>query len=237
MALRLAQSSQIIDINKERRLNSDVYYNVRKYFARITQFISWPIFYIIFNTFFNLKIKGRENLDKISSPFILISNHISSYDSFVFRVALGFFTPNLPLRFMAVRKFNSLFLNILSFLGIIDLIYFIFGVFVIVEGRGIDKNLKEAQEIIKNGGNVVMYPEGGIVKGQKIGQFKLGASVLTQKTGADVLPVSMKFTKRKFLRRGLIVNIGRPIDYERDISSVDLTKVFHRRIEALYEEF
>ncbi|MEI8249350.1 MAG: 1-acyl-sn-glycerol-3-phosphate acyltransferase, partial [Candidatus Taylorbacteria bacterium] len=80
-------------------------------FAQITQFITWPFLWFISHVLFRIHISGREYITSAQSPFIIISNHTSFYDSFLFRLILGCWTSKLPLRFMAVRKFKWPILN------------------------------------------------------------------------------------------------------------------------------
>lgn len=216
-------------------IKPDIHYSTMKYFARITQFISWPFIFLYFNLFFKLRISGRENIDKAGSPFIIISNHIAFYDSFVFRLIFSPFTKKLPLRFMAVNSFKYWYLNLLSRLFITDIIYIIFGVFIVVKGRGIDKNLEEAVRIIKNGSSVVVYPEGGINHNGNIDDFKLGASVLAKKTNVPVIPISMKITGLSF-RKSYIINIGEPIIIEKNQIPDEITSIFHDTIVNLHNK-
>lgn len=198
--------------------------------ARATQFVSWPITFIFFNSLFKLRIYGGEKLQNIPSPFIVISNHISMYDSFVFRVVLGLFTNKLPLRFMAVKKFENQYLNILSSLWIIDILYTLFGVVVVEPGRGIDKNLERAQKIIHRGGNMVIFPEGSVIKDGNIAPFKAGAAVLAQKTSASVIPIALRFGKKGFWRREFIINIGDVIEVDENLSSEEINNMFYEKI-------
>src|SRR4051812_2898534 len=75
-------------------------------FATVTQFVFWPFAYVFFNLFFSLRITGQKKFSDVRGPFIIVCNHISFYDSFLFRLVLGAWSRNLPLRFMAVDKFN-----------------------------------------------------------------------------------------------------------------------------------
>jgi 1-acyl-sn-glycerol-3-phosphate acyltransferase len=204
-------------------------------FARCTQFFSWPLLYVILHLFFEIRFRGRENFSRIRGPFILIANHIDFYDSFLFRLALGVFSPHLPLRFMGVRKFNVEFLNKLARVGIVDFIYSLFGVFTIIPGRGIEKNLVEAKEIIKVGGNVVIYPEGKIFKEPGVAPFKKGAAVLMKKTGAPVMPVSMRLIRRKF-RSKLLITIGEPIVPDTQSSIDQITKRYRDVVSRMFEK-
>ncbi len=204
-------------------------------FAAITQSLTWPISYPLFNILYRVRIQGQDNFKSVRSPFVIIVNHISFFDSFFFRLALGLNTPHLPLRFMAVKKFDWRFLNFLASMGVIDFVYSLFGVFTVVPGLGLEKNIKRAIEIIKNGGNVVIYPEGGIVKRGEVAPFKNGASVLAQNTGASVIPVSFRFGPRRWLRKSLNINIGTPMNDLRGFSTEALTRKFHETVTSLYE--
>lgn len=204
-------------------------------FARITQYITWPFFLLFFNSFLDVRIKGREKFKKIKGPFIIISNHVAYYDSFLFRLILGPITPHLPLRFMAATKFERKTINFLSSIGVIDFIYSLFGVFTVVPGLGIEKNIEKAKEIIKIGGNVVIFPEGRVSKNGQIGPFKKGAAALKKATGAIVIPISFKLGKCNILRKRININVGEEIVVLVDESIEDTTEKFHKVISELQE--
>lgn len=219
--------SPAVDLTRRERLTND--------FARVTQFLTWPFLFVIFHIFFRIKVRGRENFDGVVDPFIIIANHTSFYDSFLFRLALGFNTSHLPLRFMAVNKFRWRSLNFLSSIGVIDFVYSLFGVFTIVPGRGIEANLEKARRIIAIGGNVVVYPEGKIFIERGIGPFKKGAAVLARRTGAKVVPVSFKAGSREFIRRKLVITVGQSIAVPDDISDEAATAILRDKVIGLYE--
>lgn len=213
----------------------EIYYTMLKYFARTTQFLAWPFAFMFFMFLYKLEIHNAENIRKVKSPFIVISNHISFYDSFVFRLVLGLVPKNLPLRFMAVNSFRAWYLNFLSTVFITDIVYALFGAFVVVRGRGIDKNLEDAVRIIKNRGNVVIYPEGSIVSDGNIGEFKLGAATLAKKTQAQVIPVYMKIVQAPH-RDKFIINVGEAVQYDPNLSPEEITKTFRDTIVALHNK-
>jgi 1-acyl-sn-glycerol-3-phosphate acyltransferase len=206
----------------------------RTVFLRISQFLTWPISFIFFHLIYDLRILGRENLHAMSSPFIIIANHVNISASFLFRLVLGFNTPHLPLRFMGVRQFNIPYLNFLSHIGVIDLVYCLFGVFTVVPGLGLAKNLEEAKSIIKLGSNVVIYPEGKIVSGDTMAPFKYGASVLAMDTHMSVLPISFRLGRRSFLRKKMTVAIGKPITFESGTGVEKVTDILYAKMEDLY---
>jgi 1-acyl-sn-glycerol-3-phosphate acyltransferase len=159
---------------------------------------------------------------------------VNFLDSFLFRLILGFSTSHLPLRFTGVRHFNWRLLNFLSDIGVIGFIYDLFGVLTIIPGLGLEKNLEESKRVLKDGGNVVIYPEGKIATTEEIGPFKPGAAVLAIGAGAPVILVSFKIEPSRFLRSRLTVNIGEPMKVPTGMGTDNVTKVFRDGILALY---
>ena len=204
------------------------------HFARITQFCTWPIAYIVFHLVFRIKVTGREHLKTVRSPFIIVSNHVSFYDSFLFRLIIGFATPHLPLRFMAVKKFNAPIMNFLSLIGFIDVVYALFGVFTVVPKKGIEENLKKPIHIIEEGGNIVVYPEGSITFIGTVGPFKNGAALLAQKTGAPILPLSFRRGNRVFFRKELRVNIGEAHTVTQHVACSEVTLSLWNEVNTLF---
>ncbi len=199
-------------------------------FARITQFITWPVLSFLFRTIFEIRIEGREVFDKVRSPFIIVANHTSFYDSFLFRLILGWNTPHLPLRFMAVNRFESRAMNFFATIGIIDFVYSLFGVFTVTPGLGIDRNIEKARNIVSLGGNIVIYPEGRITKDGSIGQFKNGAAALFKKTGAKIIPVSFRRCKCKMFRKIIFINVGKVMEVDRGLPAEEITGIFQKVI-------
>jgi len=195
-------------------------YWVPYYIAYFFQGVCYPFFYIGYHLAFTLRIKGKENLKGIKGPVIFVANHISVYDSFIFDLFVPPFSKTPPFRFMGTRKFNIWYLKILKYTGLIHLIYWLFGVFEVTYGQGVDIALVPAYEIIKNGGTVAIFPEGrvwrydrynrGVGEKEPIGPFKWGAAVLAKNTSALVIPVSFNQHPRNMFRDFIDVRIGKP---------------------------
>lgn len=205
--------------------------------ARVFQIISWPLFYILFKVALNLKVEGKENLKDVKPPLVLIGNHKTFYDCFVYRVALGVNGSGLlPLRFMGAKHFYNKWLNLMSKFGVVGFIYFIFGVFPVIYGQGLDVALKDAKEIIKEGGVVAMFPESKVIYGDELGQFKRGAAALATMTGALILPSAIKVGKRKLLRRKYTMIFGKPFKLPEGLSYEEGADYMRSVVLKLYEK-
>lgn len=205
-----------------------IYHLAARYSLYVSQFTAWVICSVLFRSLYKLDITGKEKITSVQSPLILVSNHINFYDGFIIRVALGAFPRQImPLRFMAVIRFSQLFLNVMTWTGIIPFFYFIFGVFVIQQGKGIDKNLEKAKEVLAMMQTVVMYPEGEIVLTDTLGRFKKGAAALALQTGTPILPLSIRKISEKGKRTRMRINIG-------DLIHLSPTDSYEKGTEVLY---
>ncbi len=200
----------------------------------VSQMLSWLILAPILHSFFSISILGQDNLKKISNPFVIIANHVSFYDSFLFRLLFDFRSNQLPLRFMAVKKFDWPILNFIASIGVIDFLYSIFGVFTVVPGLGPYDNLKEARTIIKNGDNVVIYPEGSIMSGDKIEKFKIGAAALAKQMNVPVLPISFRIIDKRSIRKKIVISVGHPIRIPPEMNAEHATNFFYDNLVKLH---
>lgn len=215
-------------------------YNLRcstiKFYSGTTQFFSWFIFWPLYNLFFKVNIQGRENLKNLKGPLIMISNHSRFYDSFVYRIIVGLFSRLVPMRFMAVLKFNDPFLNFVKRTGLIHFVYSLFGVFVVEQGLGLNKNLKRAKDILRNNGVVAMFPEGRLNRSEEILFFRRGVSALALSNHTKVLPmhISIKEGNLLKLRRGsLTVHIGKAHYLETHRTYEDLAEGLRQEVVEL----
>ncbi len=207
----------------------------------IVQGIFYPLFFIFYNTFFQLTINGKERLKDIKEPIIFISNHISSYDSFIFDLFVLPFSRIPPFRFMGTTQVTPWYLRVLKYTGILHLIYLIFGVIKVTYGRGAEVATIPAAEIIEKGGTVAIFPEGRIWtrvsgNGEEIGPFKWGAAILARKTNALVIPVAFKRGEDGLFRRKLVVNIGNPYRINDNDKPEVVTDDMRNKVVALYNK-
>ena len=157
-----------------------------------------------------LKVKGRENINEYAHH-IYVSNHESSMD-----IPAVFHSIKIPLFFIAKKELKRI-----PFMGwYMALIGMIF-----IDRSNKEKalsSMRKAGEIIKEGKNVISFPEGTRNKDGKIGTFKRGSFLMASSADIGVVPVAIKGA-REIIPSGsyksrpgtIYVSIGKPI-YHRD---------------------
>lgn len=69
-----------------------------------------------------------------------------------------------------------------------------------------------AEQYLKNGGSMIIFPEGGIARGGKIEQFKSGAALLSASTGTPVIPMAIYGEYKAVIGRRQRILIGKAIE-------------------------
>ncbi len=124
-------------------------------------------------------VEGKENLPD-DLPVVFISSHQGHFDSAVILANI-----KVPMSFVATT--NASKFPIISR-------WFDLGYTVYMERGNMRQNyeaIKQAEEVIKNGRSMVIYPEGIISNGPEIGEFKRGSFRLATNTGAAIVPLAI----------------------------------------------
>ena len=165
---------------------------------------------ILWNFQATKKVKGLEHLDP-RQPYIVMANHSSFLDIPILFRSLPFY-----LFFIAKKELKRL-----PFLG-----WFMMAakmIFIDRKNRNKAKeSIRQAGVLIKNGQNVVIFPEGTASRDGEIGPFKKGGFHLALQSEVPILPIRIEGTgtiwpRGKFLslKKGEVkVIIGAPIHYE-----------------------
>lgn len=152
---------------------------------------------IFFKLFFRTKINGLENIPNDDRRFIVCSNHKSNLDPPIVASVMPF-----QVAFMAKEelfKFKP-FGALISRLG----------AFPIKRGKSDFGALRSSIDMVKDGKHVVIFPEGGRSHTDRLRNGKMGASMISVKAGADILPIGIEGEYRLFGK--INVNIGEMID-------------------------
>lgn len=125
----------------------------------------------------------REKID-FSQPHIFVSSHQSSLD-----IAVAFEVLPVPLRFVAKKE-----LHYVPFLG-----WYMWAMgMIFVDRRRSQKaiaSLKRAGELIREGANIIAFPEGTRSPDGRILPLKKGIFVLAIEAGVPIIPMAIEGTR------------------------------------------
>lgn len=167
----------------------------RKFLQGLAKFALWLLT--------DLTIEGEENFPD-EGPLLMVGNHFSMVDIAAFvRVA------PYPVEFVG----GAVFANAPKFMAIFPRMW---GYLPVYRGTGSHFALREAEKILKEGGVVAIFPEGGS-HGRTLRKPRPGPAFLAARTGARFLPVGLigmdeVFSKLgRFKRPKIRIRIGKPI--------------------------
>ncbi len=143
--------------------------------------IAKTIVLFIARVLYRIEIKGKENIPQ-GEGYILYSNHLTFADPVFITYLIG-----KKLRIMAKKElFKTKFL---------EKIFLSLGAFPVDRGKNDTSAIDRAAESIKSGEVMLIFPEGTRSKTGKTGRFKAGVSIVAAKTGANLLPVVIQYSK------------------------------------------
>jgi 1-acyl-sn-glycerol-3-phosphate acyltransferase len=158
--------------------------------------------------FSSLTIEGRENMPPAGTPFVMMCNHQSMIDIIVTWMVL----PTGP-RFVAKK--------VLLYVPLVGLFMWIMGMVPIDRSNrhAAIAALRRAQDVIKKGRILAVFPEGTRTKDGRVQPFKKGVFVVAQKANAPIVPIALEGCATLVPRTGwkprpsaLRVKVGEPID-------------------------
>lgn len=194
-----------------------------KFIRFICQFLS-----IIF---FRLRVDGQGNIPK-NSGAIIASNHQSYLDPVFLIVGLRRAT-----HFLARRELfeaNRFFGLLISSLNSIPL-----------ERQGFDsKGVRQAVECLKNGGLLLVFPEGTRTFNGEIGPIKTGVRLLARRAGVPIIPALVTGAYQVWSRHTTLparfhpvrVAYGKPLFLEDKMSSERIEKSIYQAWDGLKVE-
>ncbi len=146
---------------------------------------------------YNPQVQGIENIPK-EGAIIFVGNHRHAFDPIVVMSHTD--------RIVHYMAKESLFK------GIHGQIYKSIGVIKVYRTKSNPKAVLEAEEILKNGGAVGIFPEGTRNKTkQELLKFRHGAVAIANKTNSKIIPFAIK-GKYKLFKRKLKIEFGKAID-------------------------
>lgn len=154
----------------------------------------------LFWLFFRVRVIGLKNVPR--TPVIVCANHLGWADPFLILL----FFPAEPRIYVLglhpghVSAFRTRVVDALQ-------------IMVAVDPAKPRQALQVAEDVLKRGGSLLVFPEGTAV-GTREGtllELQHGAAHISQVTGAPILPVGITGTSELWLGRKLTMRIGKPI--------------------------
>lgn len=189
---------------------------------------------ILFKYTGGIEVYGMENIPQ-KGPFIIVSNHQSIIDPFVF---MSIF----PI------KINFLAAAYLFKIPVVGLMLRLGGALPINSRKSDLKSLRMTLRLLKEGKVIGIFPEGGVSLNGELEDFKAGWAYLALKAKVPAVPVTISGTRDvlpvgKYLpRKGKIfVNIGKPRSFKnryrvfrKDMEKIN--RVMEKTIKDLYTQ-
>jgi 1-acyl-sn-glycerol-3-phosphate acyltransferase len=148
--------------------------------------ISRKIVNIIIKKYTSLEVKGLENLNNIKKPIIFISNHLSNSDALILDKVLK----THDVTYVAGIKLTQ---NSTTNIGVK-----LVKTTVLKPNTADKEGLTKIINIVKNGGNILIFPEGTRSRTGSMIEAKKGLLLIAKITKASILPIGICGTE-KFL--------------------------------------
>jgi long-chain acyl-CoA synthetase len=194
------------------------------------------------------KIIGRERLQNVHGPVLVISNHITEID-------IGFILPALPPRLrhrLATAMRGELLREMrrppkewffvrrwhvqLQYM----LVTALFNVFSLPQKAGYQESFNYAGRLADKGYNILIFPEGKRTETGEMSEFRKGIGLLATRLNVPVVPMRidglfpLKQQKKHFAKPGTVqVRIGEPIQFESSEDPQEITKRLQKIVAAL----
>jgi long-chain acyl-CoA synthetase len=194
------------------------------------------------------RISGRENLDGVRGPVLVIANHATYLDpAFVLaalprrlRRRLAVAMEGERLRAMryppAAMGFAGRVLERVKYVLAVAL----FNVFPLPQKAGFRASFTFAGELVDRGWSVLIFPEGELTRDGTIAPFRAGIGLLGKELNLRIIPMrldglfALRQARRKRARSGEIgVRVGAPAQIDPAASAEDITRELEREVRSL----
>ena len=148
------------------------------------------VFTPVLKGYFGLRSEGAERIPE-RGPLLIAANHASYIDPFV----LGATCPR-PIHFMMLKKYWKK--------PLLGWVAGKAGAFPVDPGSANPSAIRESLSVLKGGGVLGIFPEGGISRDGIMKPGMSGVALLALRTGVPVVPAAI-LGSHKALRKGMVV--------------------------------
>lgn len=168
-----------VEIDWKSILNERIDINLPKsaWVGKLIRIITMPIF----SLYFSLK---KESQDKISNePAIYVGNHQSFLDALMFNQAIPMKMMNDTYYIATVVHFDTPLRRYLADRG---------NVLIVDINKNLKETLQVSAEVLREGKNLVIFPEGARTRDGELQEFKKTFAILSKELNVSVVPFGIK---------------------------------------------
>lgn len=165
------------------------------------ELIRWGIAFPILSLVSRIRLRGRYNVPK-HGPFLIAANHLSWTDIPLVPLLL----PGKVVYMAKEEYFSSRLAWLVRFLG----------AFPVKRGEGDRQALRAAEEQLKKGNVVVLFPEGTRSKTKTMAKGHAGLGMIALRSGVPVVPVAIWGSEKVLKEMGpqVTISYGEPIVFK-----------------------
>jgi 1-acyl-sn-glycerol-3-phosphate acyltransferase len=157
-------------------------------FYRIAYAIVIPILRLLYR----VRVTGREHVPE--GAVLLCANHTALIDPIFAAMVTGW---RRPLSFMAKEELFRVPI-VRSFIRWVN-------AFPVARGQSDIKAVRQSVDVLKNGGRLLIFPDGRRVKARGESLPQLGAAMIASRAGVPILPVYISYPKHPFRRTSIVI--------------------------------
>ena len=207
---------------------------IPRFFSFVLQKLLWMPSRIFLHIFCHLTFYGSDTYKQLPKGVIFAANHTNIFDFIFVPLHIGFFSRRHPIHYTGKAPHLFPRKTWLSYVFVNKFTFYLTSTHIAHRGlKNYSISLKEHVEVIKEGNDMVIFPNGAIDIDEN--QFpKGGISYLVGKTKAPVVPVyikgAFKVRLRDVLMRKVKISIyyGEPLYYEDLFADLESYNEFDR---------
>lgn len=153
---------------------------------------------------FRLKVVGRRNLAD-AGPGIVIGNHQSFLDPFIMSSRCG-----RPVQWLVTQEFYGK--------PSVHWLLWWYGTIPVGGGRSMVRAYRQIADVLREGGLIGIFPEGGITRDGELKEFRTGTAVIAFRMGVPIYPMHIQGTYEALSRYAKLprfvpvtIRMGEPI--------------------------